>query len=320
MIQETMKNQNILVVGSFVQDLTFATQRFPRPGETVVGEFLTGPGGKGSNQAVAARRAGVACTFIGAVGEDAFARSVREFYQKEGIEAPLAVYPESSTGTAGILFDASGQNEIVVALGANDLIQPKDIPDAVIEKSELVVCQFECNLPTVKDVLQRARKYKRTTVLNPAPLRADLDLDILRYCDLLIPNESECCALLKAIKNVTIQTEEVATMKTEELDKLCRLLGPEIVLVTLGSKGVHISTPDFCQRISAVEGIQAVDTTGAGDAFVGSFATAFLRYDKDVRKAAEFANSAAALSVTRKGTAPAMAYQNEIEKLLLEQS
>lgn len=315
-----MKNQKILVVGSFVQDLTFATRSFPRPGETVVGEFLTGPGGKGSNQAVAARRAGASCTFVGAVGEDAFAEAVRKFYREEGIEAPLAVYPEASTGTAGILFDESGQNEIVVALGANDFIQPEDISDTLIENSSLVVCQLECNLKTVEDLLRRSRQAQRTTILNPAPLRADLNPTILENCDILIPNESEFCALLGTVLQKTIQTEEVAAMPPDELNKLCRQIGPSVVLVTLGQHGVHVSTPNKYHRIPACGGIKAIDTTGAGDAFVGAFAAEYVRSNGEVKTAAEFANVAAAIAVTRKGTAPAMAYQKEIEEMLSRKS
>ncbi|MGE9291267.1 MAG: PfkB family carbohydrate kinase, partial [Puniceicoccales bacterium] len=187
---------SILVVGSFVQDLTFSTQRFPAPGETVVGQFLTGPGGKGSNQAVAARRAGGAVTFVGAVGRDTFAQSVREFYKSEEIEAILPEYPDSSTGTAGILCDQSGQNEIVVALGANERLAPADIPDSLIEGREIVVCQLECNLEAVESVLRRASAPTTTRILNPAPLRKEASTDLFQHCDILIPNETEFLGIL----------------------------------------------------------------------------------------------------------------------------
>lgn len=126
---------DIVVIGSFVQDLTFPVERFPRAGETLMGEFHTGPGGKGSNQAVAACRSGANTAYVGAVGRDAFGVAVRDFYQQEGLQAHLAEYPESHTGAAGILVDATGQNSIAVALGANGLLQPGDIPDGLDRKS-----------------------------------------------------------------------------------------------------------------------------------------------------------------------------------------
>ena len=308
-----MNPSPILVVGSFVQDLTFSTQRFPSPGETVVGQFFTGPGGKGSNQAVAARRAGADVTFVGAVGADAFAQSVREFYQEEGIHAALAEYRDASTGTAGILFDNSGQNEIVVALGANDFLSPHDIPDELLAESEILVCQLECNLVAVKSVLERAGRNSVTRILNPAPLREELPLDLLQSTDILIPNETEFIGLLERLEGSAPTEEELPHLSPDELGNLCRKLGPPTVLVTLGRHGVHLWSETRNERIPAVEGVKVVDTTGAGDAFVGAFAAGMQRFPDDLPAAARFANRAAALSVTRQGTAPAMARLEEIE-------
>ena len=308
-----MNSLPILVVGSFVQDLTFSTPRFPAPGETVVGEFITGPGGKGSNQAVAAKRAGAEVIFIGAVGRDAFAKSVREFYQVEGIDAPLAEYEDSATGTAGILFNAEGENEIVVALGANDRLQPSDVPDEILEKAGLLVCQLECNLGAVADILKRAGEKGVTRILNPAPLRPELSADLIELSDILIPNESEFLAVLRILGLGDYSEADLATMDGDEMHSLCRKIGPKTVLVTLGGNGVHLSTETEWKRIPAVANVKVVDTTGAGDAFVGAFAAGMQRYEGDLLKAASFANRAAALSVTRKGTAPAMATLAEIE-------
>ncbi len=306
----------LLVVGSFVQDLTFSTSRFPSPGETVVGRFLTGPGGKGSNQAVAARRAGAEVVFVGAVGDDTFADDVRRFYRNEGIEDRLAVYPDASTGTAAILFDNTGQNEIVVALGANEMLRPEDVDDAWITDSAAVVCQLECDLGAVADVLRRAGKMGKTRILNPAPLRDDLDPAMIDDVDILIPNESEFAAIAR-IRGLDVPDgPAVAEVEPEELHKLCRKLGPEVVIVTLGAAGVHLSHDSGFERIPAVRGIKVVDTTGAGDAFVGAFAAARQRFGGDLSRSCAFANQAAALSVTRTGTAPAMAHLDEIEAAL----
>lgn len=313
-----MRSSPILVVGSFVQDLTFATSRFPGPGETVVGKFLTGPGGKGSNQAIAARRAGAEVTFIGAVGKDSFADSVRKFYEEEGVNAPLAEYGEQSTGTAGILFDDSGQNEIVVALGANDLLSPEDIPTALIESSEIIVCQLECNLEAVQSVFSRASQPTVTRILNPAPFRAEFPQEILDDTDILIPNETEFLALLDREGVPTPAEEDLPGLSPADFDSLCRKLKIETVLVTMGKNGVHISTPDGFERIPAVAGLKVVDTTGAGDAFVGAFAAGLQRFDHDLTAAARFATKAAGLSVTRQGTAPAMARLEEIESLSID--
>ncbi|MEM0964649.1 MAG: ribokinase [Verrucomicrobiota bacterium] len=308
-----MKSAPILVVGSFVQDLTFSTARFPSPGETVVGEFITGPGGKGSNQAVAARRAGSEVIYVGAVGRDAFASEVRKFYQTEGIVAHLAEYAEKATGTAGILFDESGENEIVVALGANADLSPSDISDDDVASAGLLVCQLECNLDAVADVMKRTGEKGIKRILNPAPLRPDLPVELIHMADFLIPNESEFVAVLKKLGIESLPTDEIATLSGEELDSLCRKVGTETVLVTLGGNGAHLSTENFWERIPAEEGVVPVDTTGAGDAFVGAFSAGLQRFDNDPLKAAQFANRAAAISVTRKGTAPAMATLEEIE-------
>lgn len=303
----------ILVVGSFVQDLTFSTARFPSPGETVVGAFLTGPGGKGSNQAVAARRAGAEVIFVGAVGEDSFAADARRFHEAEGIDARLVAYPDVSTGTAGILFDESGENEIVVALGANEKIRPIDIPDELIDRADIIVCQLECNLEAVADVLKRAGKAGKTRVLNPAPLRTDLSEELIGNADILIPNESEFAAICRLKKIQLPKAPSITELPPEELDELCRKIGIDVVIVTLGRRGVHLSRADGFDRIGAVAGVQVVDTTGAGDAFVGAFSAGIPRFKGDLVRACDFANRAAALSVTRKGTAPAMAYLREIE-------
>ena len=308
-----MHTSKILVVGSFVQDLTFATRSFPRPGETIVGTFSTGPGGKGSNQAVAARRAGSEVTFIGAVGKDEFAHSVRDFYRNEGIESPLAEYPDSPTGTAAILFDETGQNEIVVALGANEKLDPTDIPDDQIATASIVVCQLECNLQAVTSVLQRAKDHEVTRILNPAPLREECTAELLREADILIPNETEFIGLLSKFHGIELDEAELPKLSPEKFNEYCRKLDCPTVLVTLGKHGVHLSTPESWERIAAVENVQVVDTTGAGDSFVGAFAAGLQRYNGNLKKAATFANRAAAISVTRKGTAPAMPTLDEIE-------
>ena len=314
-----MSSPPIVVVGSFVQDLFFDTPSFPRPGQTVIGTFRTGPGGKGSNQAVAAARAGGSTAFVGAVGHDAFADGAKEFLTAEGVQHHLTAKPGHATGTAAILVDATGQNQIVVALGANDAIQPGELPAALIGGARFVVSQLEISLPAALEALRIGKKGGATTILNTAPMRADFDPAMLDLTDILVPNETEFAALVNMLPRfgrTDFSDEGLAALAPDALHAMCRRMGPAIVLVTLGARGGFLSLPDRCVTIPAVAGVKVVDTTGAGDAFVGAFAAALVEFDGDAERAARFANVAAAISVTRPGTAPAVATRSEIDALL----
>lgn len=315
-----MKPQ-VVVVGSFVQDLTWKCPEFPKPGETVVGTFVTGPGGKGSNQAVAAGRTGVPTMFIGAVGQDAFAEDARRFYRANKIGARFIEKPGHATGTAGILVSAAGQNEIIVALGANAVIARRDIDPRLIAGARVVVSQLESNLTTAAHVLRSARKAGACTVLNPAPMRPDFDVRLLRDVDVLIPNETEFTALvnrLPATGRTDFTEGELAGLTPAELHTLCRALGVPVVIVTLGARGCLVSQSTGHAFIPAYR-VKAIDTTGAGDAFVGGFAAGLVKFDGDLEQAARFGNAVAALSVTKFGTAPSMPTAKEIAAFLRKQ-
>lgn len=314
-----MKPQ-VVVVGSFVQDLTWKCSAFPAPGETVVGTFVTGPGGKGSNQAVAAGRAGARTLFVGAVGRDAFAADVKQFYRAEGIAARFVGKPTHATGTAAILVNATGQNEIIVALGANAALRPADVPAAALRTARVVVTQHETDLRTVATVLRNARHAGATTIHNPAPMRADFDPALLKHVDILIPNETEFAALVNLLgvapsKNFTAAA--LAMLSPDQLHALCRLLNVQTVIVTLGAKGVFISQAGTgAHAFIAAYKVRVVDTTGAGDAFCGGFAAGLVKFDGDILAAARFGNAVAALSVTKFGTAPSMPTAREIAAFL----
>ncbi len=312
----------VVVVGSFVQDLTFFSRDFPAPGQTTVGSFVTGPGGKGSNQAVAAGRTGVATAFIGAVGQDAFASEAAKFYAAEGIAAHFIAKPKHATGTAGILVNDAGQNEIVVALGASAQIKPADIDAKLIQSARVLVCQHEATLAINARVFRLARKNRVTTVLNPAPMRPDFKPAILRHTDVLIPNETEFVALVNQLgfagKKPLTQTT-LAKLSPAKLHQLCRTFDVPTVIVTLGSKGCFISGQDSCTALPACHGIRVVDTTGAGDAFCGGFAAGLVKFSGDTIAAAKFATVVAGLSVTKRGTAPAMPRAREIAGFLKHQ-
>ena len=301
----------VVVVGSFNQDLTWRCAEFPAPGETIVGTFTTGPGGKGSNQAVAAARAGAATALVGAFGDDAFGRDAQAFLRAEGI-AVHAVRKKLPTGNAAIFVDARGQNEIVVALGANAALAPRDVPAALLRAARVVVCQHETNLALNAAVLRAARRAGATTVLNPAPMRADFDARVLAHTDVLIPNETECVALLRRRR---LDEAALRKLAPAALHQLCRTLSVPTVIVTLGARGCLVSEPARWTLVAAHPGLKVVDTTGAGDAFVGGFAAGLVRFAGDHLAAARFANTVAALSVTKPGTAPSMPTLRAIERL-----
>ncbi len=312
----------VVVVGSFVQDLTFFSAQFPAPGETIVGRFVTGPGGKGSNQAVAAGRTGVPTRFIGAVGRDAFAGEAEKFYAAEGIAAHFVPKPGHATATAGILVNQSGQNEIVVALGASAELRPRDVPLALLRGARVVVCQHEANLPVNAHVFRLARRAGATTVLNPAPMRPDFDPRILPLTDVLIPNETEFVALVNRLKlagKKPLTEAALAALSPEKLHRLCRAFRVPTVIVTLGARGCFVSQATGFTALPACTGIKVIDTTGAGDAFCGGFAAGLVKFSGDTVAAARFANAVAALSVTKIGTAPAMPAAREISRFLRRQ-
>lgn len=308
----------VIVVGSFVQDLTWKCAAFPAAGETVVGTFVTGPGGKGSNQAVAADRAGARTLFVGAVGRDAFAAAAKEFYRAEGIAARFVAKPPHATGTAAILVNAAGQNEIIVALGANAALRPADVPAAALRHARVVVTQHETDLRTVAAVLRTARRAGAITVHNPAPMRPDFDPALLKHVDVLIPNESEFAAIVNRLgvgQVKKISSAEVGALPAEQLQVLCRALHVPTVIVTLGAKGAFVSQADDGALIPSHR-VKVVDTTGAGDAFCGGFAAGLVKFDGDIFAAARFGNAVAALSVTKFGTAPSMPTAREIARFL----
>jgi ribokinase len=309
-------SSSVLVVGSYVQDLTWRCREFPQAGETIIGTFVGGPGGKGSNQAVAAARAGAATCFIGAVGRDTFAADAKKFHGAEGIAARFIEKPMHATGTAGILVNASGQNEIVVALGANAALAPRDVPSALVRAARVVVCQHETNLALNAHVFRLARRAGVLAVLNPAPMRPDFDAAILAHTDVLIPNETEFCALVNRVSSRVLTEAQLAKLSETELHTLCRTLGVATVIVTLGVRGCLVSREPGHDFIPAHTGIKVVDTTGAGDAFVGGFVAGLVEFGGDQLRAARLANTVAALSVTKPGTAPSMPTRREIARFL----
>ncbi len=296
----------IVVVGSFNTDLVSYLQRMPRPGETVHGDtFMTGAGGKGSNQAVAAARLGAEVTFIGRVGSDVFANLAYEIWDAEGVSRDYVIQDQDhATGVAPILVDSQGENMIVVVLGANLNIQPSDIDAAKdrIAAADVLLAQLEINLDMVAYALKTAKKLGIATILNPAPATT-LSSDTMQLTDYLTPNETE-------LETLSGQAGQDVTARARSL--LTRV--GQTAVVTLGAQGAQIVTQNQSIHLETFE-VNVVDTTGAGDAFNAGLAVA-LAEGKDLRAAVRFANATAALSVTKPGTARSVPRRAEVDALI----
>jgi ribokinase len=308
-------NNDIIVVGSFVQDLIWETKTLPKSGQTVIGSLRSGPGGKGSNQAIAAQRAGAKVCFIGAVGNDSYCKNARTFYEAEGLNYHLIESSGSPTGTAAILVDEKGENQIIVDLGANENLCSSEIIDKEVTSASILICQFESNLSATAKSLQTAQKSKVTTILNPAPMRSGINLDLLKYVDIIVPNENEFTDLTKQL-GINKPTCDLLEYPKNTMDKIRQEIGVSVLIITLGARGSLLCTKDLYKIINVFEGIKAIDTVGAGDAFVGGLGAGITHFNGDILKATDFASATAGISVTRKGTASAMPYMNEIKSVL----
>ncbi|WOO41527.1 ribokinase [Rubellicoccus peritrichatus] len=317
-----MGKSNVVVVGGYNQDLTWYTSAFPRPGETVMGRFVTGPGGKGSNQAFAAARAGARTAFVGAVGDDHFGDPLPALYEKEGIDHHLVVKPNHPTGNAGIWVDENGRNDIIVDLGANNALLAEDVPEELVASARVVVCQHETNLAANQRAFEIAKRNGVKTVLNPAPTRDDFDESILSLVDIIMPNETEFASLVARMGFYDageFSEQMMVGLGDEDLHDLCRQFSVPVVIVTLGKHGCFVSTETEYRKLPTIDVEHVVDTCGAGDAFVGGFSAGLVRFGGDVFKSAVFGNITAGLSVTRPGTAPSMPQLAEIEPYLKSQ-
>jgi ribokinase len=285
----------IAVVGSANIDLTTFTDQFPRPGETIFGrEFHLGFGGKGANQAVAARLCGAEVSIVARVGDDLFGPATLDNFRSIGIDTThVRLTPGVSSGVAPIFVDASGQNRILVVKGANDRLSPRDIDAArdLLATADFIILQLEIPLETVYHTLRFARAHKVRTILNPAPGQA-LEPTEIANADYLIPNETEAEALSgMPVRNL----DEARTCATRLLTS-----GVRRVIITLGSNGALCAGGDGLRHIPAFA-VSAVDTTGAGDAFIGSLAC-FLAQGIEESEAIARANLYAALSTLAAGT------------------
>ena len=304
--------RTIVVLGSVNADLVLRCAQLPSPGQTVSGrDFQSLPGGKGANQAVAAARLGAAVSFIGCVGDDAYGRHARQILVDEGIDTThLHTDPQASTGIAMVLVDDAGQNCIALAAGANATlgIAQVEAAKATIQGAALLICQLECPLPAVQHGMALARAAGVPVLLNPAPIQA-LPPELLAQVDLLVPNETEAAALLGLPTAAAFEPAAVAAQLLA--------LGPRTVMVTLGAQGVQLAHADGLLHLPAPV-VQAVDTTGAGDTFIGAYAAAWCQ-GASTTEAIAYAQRAAAISVTRVGALAAMPRHSELAPTATEQ-
>ncbi|WP_248324312.1 MULTISPECIES: ribokinase [unclassified Caballeronia] len=305
---------SVVILGIYVTDLAFRAQRMPLLGETVAGSaFAMGPGGKGSNQAVAAARAGADVVFCTRIGNDVFGKIAQATWAAEGITSRASVIDDIATGAAHIYVDENtGGNAIIVAAGAAGTLGPDDVDaiEADIAKAAVFVTQLEQPVPAAKRGLELARKHGVTTVFNPAPALA-LDDDIYPLCDYITPNETEAAALTGvAVKSV----DDARRAANVLLSK-----GARAAIITLGEAGALLHSANESVLVPAFECGRVVETAGAGDGFTGGFAAALARGDSAL-DAVRFGCALASISVTRPGTAPSMPRLDEINALLSERS
>jgi ribokinase len=299
--------KKIAVVGSANVDLITFNDTFPRPGETIFGKkFDLGFGGKGANQAVAARRCGASVGMVAKVGSDLFGPATIKNFESQGIDASHVRIAEGiSTGVAPIFVDPSGQNRILVIKGANETLSPEDVDAAapLLSQADTILLQFEIPLATVYHTIHFAQSNGIRCILNPAPA-LPLDFKEIAAADYFVPNESEA----EAITGIPVRTTEDAGKCADYL--LAR--GLSRVVITLGERGSLLATSKVRELIPAFK-VDPIDSTGAGDAFIGSFAV-FLAEGLTDREALTRASLYAALSTTRVGTQKSFPNREEFDK------
>ncbi|HEX5223093.1 MAG TPA: ribokinase [Verrucomicrobiae bacterium] len=295
---------NILVIGSSNTDMIAKVPRIPRPGETILGgQFTTASGGKGANQAVAAARAGGEVCFVGCVGNDVFGDQAIGGFIREKINISYLRRKRAASGVALICVATDGQNSIAVAPGANAQLLPADIKRAqsAFHEADILLLQLETPLPTVIAAIKQAAKADLPMILNPAPAQPLSD-ELLRCVSIITPNETEA----QMLTGVKVANEAGAKRAAQALHRR----GVKTVIITLGSRGAFVSNENI-QELTPAFKTKAVDTTAAGDVFNGALAVG-LAERLGLRAAVQFANAAAAISVTRLGAQPSAPKRKEI--------
>jgi ribokinase len=297
----------ILVVGSLNADLVVRTPRFPQPGETIRGEDLQIiPGGKGANQAVAAARQGASVAMVGRVGNDSFGPALIRNLEQNHVNADhVQTEAQSATGTAIIVVDSKGQNSIVLSPGGNGRVAPGDVRAVPFEEYELLLLQLEIPVESVAAAARQAKERGLRVLLNPAPALA-LPEELIALSDFLVPNESELSLLTGQPITDVASAEGGAKTLLER--------GAQTVIVTLGAKGALIVNQEITKHMPSFP-VEVVDTTAAGDAFIGGFASALLQ-GKLLEEAVRYGCASGALAATKFGAQPSLPSREEVESFL----
>ena len=298
----------VVILGVFVADTAYRASRMPKMGETILGNsFVLGPGGKGSNQAVAAGKLGADVTIITRLADDDFGKMAMETWGNANVKGAVKYSTNSYTGAAFIFIDdKTGDNAIIIAPGAASEISLKDIHEnsEIISTTDVFLTQLEQPISAAKEGLQVAKANGKITILNPAPA-AKLPKEVFGLCDFITPNETET----EALTGLPVRNEKEA----ETAAKFLNELGVRTPIITMGEQGAFLHEHGL---IPAFDVGEVVETTGAGDAFNGGFAVA-LSEGKSALEAVKFGCATASISVTRPGTAPSMPARDEVEKLLV---
>ena len=294
---------DILVVGSLNADLVVRAPRFPQPGETISGEDLQViSGGKGANQAVAAARLGAKVSMVGRVGEDNFGDYLLNNLKANNVDIQFVRRDNASTGTAIIIVDSNGQNSIVLSAGANGNVTSADVKSASFADHKLVLLQLEIPTGTVLSAAQGARENGLRVILNPAPAKP-LPNELLSLVDYLIPNENELSLL------TGLPVNDIASAETAAGALLAR--GIKNIIITLGKQGALAISNEQVKHVDAYK-VDVVDSTAAGDAFIGGFATALIQ-EKSLEEAVRYGCACGALATTKFGAQPSLPTKEEVE-------
>jgi ribokinase len=304
---------DILVIGSLNADLVVRAPHFPKPGETISGDDLhIIPGGKGANQAVAAARQGASVAMVGRVGKDSFGPFLLDSLKSDHVDITHVLADDSATGTAIIIVDAVGQNSIVLSAGANGKVSTKDI-DALNIEAKILLLQLEIPLETVIHAAKWGKQKGMTVILNPAPARGLPD-ELIANINYILPNETE----LNLLTGVPVTDAASA----EQAAQILLARGAKNVLVTLGAKGALLISNKLTTQVNAYK-VDVVDTTAAGDAFIGAFASALLESDSllsvqeqafAIQKAVRYGCVCGALATTKFGAQPSLPTKEETER------
>jgi len=299
---------HVTVIGSINLDTTLRVKNMPKPGETIHAiEHFTAGGGKGANQAVASKRSGAKTSFIGAVGNDAAGQVMFDLLEGEGIDvSSVKTIQNESTGQAFITVDESGENSIMIYAGANNLVDESLVAECSdsIMTSHFLIAQFESAISGTIEAFRRAKEANVKTILNPAPAVKAISKELLSLTDVIIPNETET----ELITGIKLTDDESIKLAAEKLHDL----GVELVIITLGSRGAYYDFGTQSGFVSAYK-VKAVDTTAAGDTFIGALASKLKKDFSNIEEAIDYGNKASSITVQRFGAKPSIPFEEDIK-------